>query len=152
MITQDDASIYYFKLNNVLTRLSKPTAQWISSNYTHDHRKGKRMYRTKDSTKDLYKYSFCEILFDVKHRTECIVLKETPCYVTLAVLSMKPGTSPINVTRTDFFSRRRWKSSELKRTKHFLANIQELHDYAYDLDVLFKDLTLETVKSNRTLK
>ena len=146
MITKTEVPIYYFKFNSVLTRLSKATARWIMSFHQNNHRKGKRMYGSRDVSNDLYKYSFCDILYDVKHRTECIVLKETPCYVTLAILKMTSQTNPSQVSKSDFFHRRRWKSTDLKRTKHVLATIQELHDYVYDLDVLFQGLTLETVK------
>ena len=146
MITKTESPIYYFKLNNVLTRLTKPTAKWIMSFYQHNHKSGKRMYRSRTVANDKYKYSFCDILYDVKNRTECIVLKETPCYVTLAIFRSSPSTSPTEANHTSFFQRRRWKSSELKTTQHSLATIQELNDYVYDLDRLFEGLTLETVK------
>ena len=87
----DECTSYYFKLNNVLTKLSKPTARWMMTFYSHPHLKGKRMYRSRNASTDQYKYTFCDILYDVKYRTECIVLKETPCYVTLAVLHITPG-------------------------------------------------------------
>lgn len=145
MITIKEKPTYYFTLNNVITRLTKPTAKWIASFYKHHHRKGKRMYCNRDAKQDFYKYSFCDILYDVKYRTECIVLKETQCYVTLAVLKITSTTNPATVDKNDFFQRRRWKSKELKRTKHILATIQELHDYCHDIDDLFRGLTLESV-------
>jgi hypothetical protein len=146
MINKSDVPIYYFKFNDVLTRLTKSTAKWIMSYHTVKHRKGKRMYRSRDASTDKYKYSFCDIVYDSKYRTECIVLSETPCYVTLAIIKDTSQTNPSQVNRSDFSSRRRWKSSELKRTKHVLATIQELHAYVYDLEALFEGLTLETVK------
>jgi hypothetical protein len=144
MLTHEKNTTYYFTLNHVLTRLTRSTAQWLSSFYKHRHLKGKRMYCSRDAKNDIYKYSFCDILYDVKYRTECIVLKETKCYVTLAVLKMNTP-NPITVDRDDFFQRRRWKSNELKRTKHNLATIQELHDYCYNINELFQGLTLESV-------
>ena len=109
MITKDNSPVYYFQLNNILTRLTKPTAKWISTFHQVNHRKGKRMYRKRDSTNDTFTYTFCEVLYNVKYRTECIVLKETSCYVTLAVLQMDLGTNQSQANLSDYFSRHRWK-------------------------------------------
>ena len=146
MINKQGSSIYYFQLNSVLTRLTKSTAKWIMSFYQHKHQRGKRMYQSRSNSRDKYKYSFCDILYDVKYRTECIVLKETPCYVTLAMYRTSPFKNQAEADQSSFFQRRRWKSSELKTTRHTLATIQELSSYVYDLDLLFEGLTLETVK------
>ena len=146
MLLKDETPTYYVKLNGVIIRLTKATAQWILSFYQHSHKRGKRMYYNKNTVKDKYKYSFCDIVFDSKHKVECIVLKETSCYVTLAVFKTSPFNNPATATHNDFFQRRRWKSSELRTTKYTLATLQELTDYVYDLNDLFKDLTLETVK------
>lgn len=144
-VTKDSNPIYYFQLNNVLTKLSKPTARWLMNHYRHNHTKGKRMHRSKRPTSDKYKYTFCDILYDVKYRTECIVLSETLCYVTVAVLQVTDSLNPTLVCKKDFFTRRRWKSTELKHTNHILATMQELSAYVHNLDELFKGLKLESV-------
>lgn len=136
---------YYFQLNNVITQLSKPTARWLMTYYRHKHSKGKRMYQSKNPSTDKYKYTFCDILYDIKHRTECIVVGETPCYVTVAVFQVNNKMNPTSACRKDFFTRRRWKSNDLKRANHILATMQELSAYVYDLDVLFQGLRLESV-------
>jgi hypothetical protein len=144
-IIDESTTTYYFQLNSVLTKLSKPTARWIMTYYCHNHTRGKRMYKSRNASSDKYTYTFCDILYDVKYRTECIVLKETKCYVTVAVLHNLSQTKSATVCKDDFFTRRRWKSNELKRSKHVLATMQELSTYVNDLNTLFKNLKLESV-------
>ena len=145
IVKDEERPIYYFQLNSVLTKLSKTTARWFMTYYRHKHTRGKRMYQSKNPSSDKYKYTFCDILYDVKYRTECIVLSETPCYVTVAILQITHKINPALVCRNDFTTRRRWKSTELKRSKQVLASMQELSAYVYDLDALFEGLSLESV-------